>query len=424
MTTKVKHPNFVSLLLLLALAACNPAPTATPVATVVRPLATPTVSAPPVVTATVVTVTATAPPLSPTAAQPTPTATPPAASATPLPSATATQPPLPSATATPPPTPEPPQGTVQRLQFAAGATEAMVENAVVRGTEDRYLVFAQAGQTMRVALTSLEDNAVFTLRAPNGTVLVNQTVAARQWEGRLPQTGDYVIIVAPTRGNATYQMVVTIPPQIAPAPTRINFAAGETTTAIDGELAAGATDWYVLRAVAEQTLSASLASPAEDVVLSVADAQGRLYLSREARQNGWYVAALPATQDYVLGVTATGGASDYTLYVSASPLADLPERITFAPGAVSATVTGTLEMGGDLQTYILRALGGQSIEIVGEPADAPLFIYLQSEDAEDFYYAEDGRLATQLPTTQDYIITVATPNAAGRVDFALTITIR
>lgn len=60
---------------------------------------------------------------------------------------------------------------------------------------------------MEVSITSLEDNAVFDLVGPDGTPidaeLTNTTLT-------LPRDGDYVIVVGGTRGNATYELVVSI----------------------------------------------------------------------------------------------------------------------------------------------------------------------------------------------------------------------
>ena len=75
-----------------------------------------------------------------------------------------------------------------------------------------YLLDAQKGQTMQVRITSLEHNAVFAIVAPpNGTSprrLLQQEVVTCTTV--LPATGDYQIIVGSTRGNASYQLEVTI----------------------------------------------------------------------------------------------------------------------------------------------------------------------------------------------------------------------
>ncbi len=94
-----------------------------------------------------------------------------------------------------------------RVQFDPGSYSAMLENAVIRGTRDLYLLGAQAGQSMRVTITAIENNAVFDILSPNGNVLRQEALSA---DVVLPETGDYQIVVGGTRGNATYQLDVSI----------------------------------------------------------------------------------------------------------------------------------------------------------------------------------------------------------------------
>ena len=106
----------------------------------------------------------------------------------------------------------PPKGKVQRVRFARGRTTAVLRGAVVRGTQDRYILGARAGQTMIVHVTSREKNAVFTILGPDATALegAEEGTDATDWTGTLPLNGDYSIWVGPTRGNATYTLEVTI----------------------------------------------------------------------------------------------------------------------------------------------------------------------------------------------------------------------
>ena len=105
-----------------------------------------------------------------------------------------------------------PSGKTQRVRFARGRTTAVLKGAVVRGTQDRYILGAREGQTMIVHITSREKNAVFTILGPDATALqgTDEGLDATDWTGELPLSGDYSIWVSPTRGNATYTLEVTI----------------------------------------------------------------------------------------------------------------------------------------------------------------------------------------------------------------------
>jgi|SRR6266850_6088938 len=103
-------------------------------------------------------------------------------------------------------------GRTQRVRFPRGRTTAVLKGAVVRGTQDQYILGAKRGQTMIVHVTSRENNAVFAILAPNGTALegAEEGTDTKDWTGQLPLSGDYSIWVGPTRGNATYTLEVTI----------------------------------------------------------------------------------------------------------------------------------------------------------------------------------------------------------------------
>lgn len=103
-------------------------------------------------------------------------------------------------------------GKTKRVRFPRGRTTAVLKGAVVRGTNDRYILGARRGQTMIVHVSSREKNAVFTILGPDATALqgTDEGLDATDWTGELPLSGDYSIWVSPTRGNATYTLEVTI----------------------------------------------------------------------------------------------------------------------------------------------------------------------------------------------------------------------
>jgi hypothetical protein len=112
------------------------------------------------------------------------------------------------------PTPQLAQRSPTRvIRFKPGSNSAIVQNSVVRGDRDIYLLDAKKGQVMQVKITSLENNAVFDIATP-----VNPATQTRRvlkagvvgWSGTLPQSGEYQVIVGGTRGNATYRLQVVI----------------------------------------------------------------------------------------------------------------------------------------------------------------------------------------------------------------------
>ncbi len=116
------------------------------------------------------------------------------------------------------------------IAFAAGASSATMHQSLVRGDSDIYKFSASAGQQADIRLTSLEDNASMMIYGPpasvsrgadgldiDGAYLPGGDVtpgldpgATRHWGGALPANGEYLIHVGGDRGNATYDLTVSI----------------------------------------------------------------------------------------------------------------------------------------------------------------------------------------------------------------------
>jgi hypothetical protein len=102
----------------------------------------------------------------------------------------------------------PNQDRTRRVRFERGRTSTVIKDSVVRGTRDNYVLGARKGQTLIVHITSAEDNAVFDLYQDGDETRLAEE--ATDLEGELPDTGDYVISVGGTRGNASYTLEITI----------------------------------------------------------------------------------------------------------------------------------------------------------------------------------------------------------------------
>ncbi len=94
-----------------------------------------------------------------------------------------------------------------RINFATGTNSKTIEQSVIRGERDTYLVGAKRGQRMNLKITSLEKNAEFDVIAPDGKTIKEGVTT---WSSKLPANGDYQIVVGGTRGNASYKLTVEI----------------------------------------------------------------------------------------------------------------------------------------------------------------------------------------------------------------------
>lgn len=117
---------------------------------------------------------------------------------------------IPNSLGYPIPTPQPVPGR-ERIQFAPGATAATVSGFTSAIEPARYILRANAGQTMRVDLTVDNANAYITVLHPTGGNMAGADGPIHHWSGVLPVTGDYVIeVLNPGTGLANFNLTVAI----------------------------------------------------------------------------------------------------------------------------------------------------------------------------------------------------------------------
>lgn len=111
------------------------------------------------------------------------------------------------------------------VRFPRGATGVTLEGAVVGADRDIYRLSVRRGQTLRVRVRSAEDNAVVQVYEPgtrydlkngywafdrDGVPGAADGEDATDYTGRTARSGGYLIVVGPTRGNATYSLSISV----------------------------------------------------------------------------------------------------------------------------------------------------------------------------------------------------------------------
>jgi hypothetical protein len=218
-------------------------------------------------------------------------------------------------------------------------------------------------------------------------------------------------------------------PQPTPTPQRIAFPPGGTTATVTGKITSNVSDHWVLRVLAGQTLSVNLVPVNGQARLIIYGADGTVLISDHADAMQWS-GRVPSTQDYHIKVNAYDGtAPSYTLQVTVPPLQPTAppqpaaKRITFAPGAISATVSGITPAVG-VDRWILAAQAGQTMTvnlIVPPGGRAALVIYGADGTVLISDHASAMQWSGQLPKTQDYHIDVKPET--GAVSYTLQVTI-
>lgn len=196
-------------------------------------------------------------------------------------------------------------GELIRMQFEPGTTTAIVTGSLEASETLGYLVAAQQDQVI-IAATALQDQE----GGVRVKITTRENIALPDLSGNLavvaalPETGDYIVWVSGGSRADTYHLAVTIP-------IRINFDPGAVSASLDGSILNGRAIWYVLRASAGQTLTASL--DGANVGLIIAGLENPQVLTSSG--SSW-TGTLPATQNYAIQVMPTVGSTTYTLHVT------------------------------------------------------------------------------------------------------------
>ncbi|MBK8046519.1 MAG: hypothetical protein IPK16_04920 [Anaerolineales bacterium] len=253
-----------------------------------------------------------------------------------------------------------------------------------------------------------------------------ETVQKRSWSQGLPWRQSIALLIA----------FVLLSVSFGPASAqggqqraqRINFAPGAISATRTGVLTMGGMDRYVLKASEGQTLSVVVASANNNVDLVIFGKDGTVLISDHADATSWS-GVLPSTQDYYIDVNAVDGTSaNYTLTVTIPPEPPTPpqpqiQRIRFAPGTISARVSGQVTPGAH-QEYVLKASANQEMLITTQAEEQAIGISVVGADG-TVLQSPMGGLPTfsgELPSTQDYFITVQI-QGSGFADYTMNVTI-
>jgi len=105
------------------------------------------------------------------------------------------------------PTQPPLKNTPSRIQFAPGATGAQLNNTVPAGQVQQFLLNAGAQQLMRVNLA--QGDIQLNIFSPQGQPLGQLNPQAANWQGQLPQSGDYRLEVSASQ-TSSYSIKIDI----------------------------------------------------------------------------------------------------------------------------------------------------------------------------------------------------------------------
>lgn len=226
---------------------------------------------------------------------------------------------IPNSLGYPTPTPVPGSAT-ERITFAPGTISATVNGTVTDPVHRKYLVRAQAGQTLKVQLTSAQPTTSFSaVGMSGGQTLKGLGDGGNTWSGVLPQTQDYLIeIVTLEYSSTSFTLYVEVPPATSPVvtPERINFAPGAISATVSGSTSAIAPARYILRANGGQQMNVTLAADNTSAYITVIGLSSANVAAAGGSIHNW-AGVLPTTGDYIIEVLNPGtGLANFSLTVT------------------------------------------------------------------------------------------------------------
>lgn len=357
---------------------------------------------------------------------------------------------------------------LQRIRFGPGESTTERTGTVTLGSEAEYLLRVNAGQTLNITIVSDGDLANFAVTGvDDGQPYKRLVNESRGFTMLVPLTQDYSISVA--TGESTpvnYTLFIDVPPAPVATPTpqanlepitpvanpvRVTFSGGQTSTSITELIGAYGSDGYLLEAVAGQQMFVSIRSPEDIARFSVSVWETGQVLKAADGQTSWS-GVLPVSGDYLVQVENDRPVRvQYTLEIAFSPLSatsataadsgedagddsggplafataipfEEPERITFPPGAIATTVSGTIE-GYEQKRYAVAANAGQTMTAVITSTSGDVGLLIVGEDGTNYKRpGVDGNGYTfVLPLTQDYYVGAA--GSGTDSDFTISIVV-
>lgn len=231
-----------------------------------------------------------------------------------------------------------------------------------------------------------------------------------------------------------FLLVGIVPAQAAPLGQggiqRIQFAPGSTSATVNGTLSGTQAARYALGALAGQSMTVQASADGAPVFATVL-APNRYVLGSTSGSNQLSV-TLPSTGDYMVIVNTppTVESVGFRLRVDINainnvptPPSPTPMRIQFAPGAISAQITGYMPSGGST-SYVLNARANQVMTIESWSSGGPFHFTVVAADGTPLGKGGVGESWSRtLPHTQDYRIDLQSPAGGQATNYGLVITI-
>jgi len=206
------------------------------------------------------------------------------------------------------------------INFGLGETSATIShNLAANGT--RYYSFsASANQFVQINI-SPNSGVKLSIVGADGTQVKSASSGGTSFSGYLPQSEFYLVTVTSTSSSAASLQLSLI------IPARIAFASGSTTAQVSGNVAANSSQYYILKAQANQKLTLNVTS---GISISVFGANGTAVSNSSSSSS--FSGTLPTAQDYIIQLTTGNNAISYSLTLNIPAVPVTGTTYTVQPG--------------------------------------------------------------------------------------------
>ena len=200
-------------------------------------------------------------------------------------------------------------GSGQAIQFAPGATSAVISGYVQAGGTVSYNLYAFANQNFLVLLTSDSGTSVLSVSDIYGNIFLDAGRRQTSHNMYLPRTATYYVNIHSTGYAENFTLQVFIP-------ARVTIPAGKTAAVMAGTVSPYSVVSYTAYMYAGQTARIDDYSGARPTsFLRVSGLQtGVTYMDYTSYSPSWY-SVVPVTQDYLIEVISMDQSSNYRLTV-------------------------------------------------------------------------------------------------------------
>jgi len=188
------------------------------------------------------------------------------------------------------------------VKLESGTTTINENGRFDPNTRTTYTIKLNSDQYLDVTLHSGTERVALEIAEPNGNLLVQAAQNVKAWQGDLHASGKYLISVISQGEASKYNLNIVLP-------TRINYGV-DTSLTLSGQVQAGGSSNYIMKADKDKTLTIQVNSSGNDVFVELYGISSGSYYVNSKTHNNSFTIKVPSTQDYMINLSSSNSSSE------------------------------------------------------------------------------------------------------------------